>query len=348
MSRSLYVLCALGVMSLAVAGCKSLVCGPGTVQKQSASGEDECVPVDQQGASTPCDVDGGTVDDVGGQCVSHIKCDPATTLYDPVTGVCVGTGNGGGGCAACPNPIPAGEICVTGGIVDFQTGMHVMGGASSRPLQIGVYEPLGFISNPGAATPLVSDAASNKGCYTFVLPTPMSGLIALGVQDPATGPGANPPLVIGAAGATVVSGQKYNLDGYLILKSTLDGYAAVNPTFGASGAYVACYFKDPPPGPTNQIFDETMPSSGVNLLENGVTPAAARYLKADRTIDTTLTATGAIGYAVTPGNGNVNQYTGTGGGVTKWETVPGGSAQNVVFVARLHSCDGGSSVTTCQ
>jgi hypothetical protein len=347
MLRWISLLCALASTTQLI-GCNHLNCGPGTVQKEGAHGELQCLPVDQSDAVTPCDVDGGAVAIVGGQCESRIQCDPATTMFDPNTGVCVGTGNGSSACAACPDPIPAGEICLTGGIVDFQTGMHVMGGASSRPLQIGAYEPLGFISNPTGAMPIASDPASTKGCYTFVLPTPASGLVALGVQDPTTGPGANPPLVIGAAGATVVSGQKYDLDGYLVLKSTLDGYAAVNPSFASQGAYVGCYYKDAPPVPTNQLFDETMPAVGVTLLENGAPSTAARYLDATRAIDAALTATGALGCAVVPGNNNIDQFTGMGGGITKWEKLPGGTAVGVVFVARLHSCDGGSTAATCQ
>jgi hypothetical protein len=346
MRRSLSI-CALGLTTL-LAGCGAPPCGPGTVLKHGADGQAQCLPVDQPGDAVPCDVDGGTVEIVGGLCEAHVKCDPGTTMYDPATGVCVGTGNGSGACAACPSPIPAGQICVTGGVVDFQTGMHVMGGASSRPLQIGVYEPLGFIANPAGAMPLASDDASTRGCYTFVVPAPSSGLIALGVQDPTSGPGTNPPLALGAAAASVVAGQRYEFDGYLVLKSTLDGYAAANPSFASGGAYVGCYYKDAPPAPTNQQFGETMPASGVSLLQNGTIPSAVRYLKADRTIDTTLTATGAIGCAVTPGTGGISQVTGQGGGVARWETQPAGTAQGVVLVARLHSCDGGSTVATCQ
>src|SRR5437879_4006859 len=111
MIRSFYALTALVFVAATVWSCNNPACGPGTKQLQAANGDLQCVPVDVPSQLTPCDVDGGTVDIVGGNCVSHIKCDPGTTMYDPTTGVCVGTG-GGPACGACPNPVPADSVCV--------------------------------------------------------------------------------------------------------------------------------------------------------------------------------------------------------------------------------------------
>jgi hypothetical protein len=269
-------------------------------------------------------------------------------MYDPATGVCVGTGTGITCDEACPTPIPPDAVCLTGGIVDFQTGMHVTGGASSRPLRIGVYEPLAFLNNPTTTMPLAEDPSTTNGCFTFVVKTPASNLLAVAVQDP-VGATRPMPLAVSGAGATVVSGAKYNVDTFLVTQATLDSYAAVNPAFKTAGTYVACYYDQPPPAPTNLLFTETMPASGVQLLENGALPPLARYLASDGTIDSALTATAARGCALTVGSGQINQYTGSGGGVTRWETQPGGTTANTVFVARFHSCDHATpGLATCQ
>jgi hypothetical protein len=349
MTRQVQAVCALSLVTFMTTGCNTLSCGPGTERVQGAGGELQCLPVDVPSQLIPCDVDGGSVDIVAGNCVSHIKCDPATTMYDPTTGVCVGTGAGVSCDQACPSPIPADSVCVTGGVVDFQSNMHVTGGASSRPLRIGAYEPLAFLANPTSTPPLAEDPSTTNGCFTFLVKTPASNLVALAVQDPV---GSTPamPLAVGGSGATVVSGHKYQVDAYLVLQATLDAYAAVTPSFKTSGTYVACYYDQPPPAPTNFLFTETMPASGVQLLENGVTPAAAHYLAASGAIDGSLTGTSAArGCGITVGTGGINQYTGSGGGVTKWETEPGGTAPNTVFVARFHSCDNAAPGTpTCQ
>jgi hypothetical protein len=335
---TIWALSAIGLLAATSAGCNPPACGPGTKQVQQANGTIQCVPADGiANGNVVCDVDGGTVDIVSGQCVSHIKCDPATTKYDPTTGVCVGTGGGGTNCPPCPANPGAGMTCLTGGIVDFQTGQHLMAG--QRTLHVGAYEPLSFLQ--GNTTP-ITDTTDSNGCFTFTIPTPAAGLVAIGVNDPAGGPmpAGSPPLVIGGAGATIVGNKSYKVDAYMVEQSLLTGWGAVNALYNSGGAYVACYYNSTPPGPTNQIYNETMPAPGVQMFANSVLATPVNYLKPDRTIDTTLTATGTLGCALTAGNGNVNNYSGMGGGVTKWETAPGGTVANVVFVSRFHSCDG--------
>ena len=117
----------------------------------------------------------------------------------------------------------------------------------------------------------------------------------------------------------------------------------------SAGAYVACYYKDKPPLPTNQQLVETMPASGVQLFASGAAAPGAHYLGANHTIDGTLTATGALGCGVVAGDGSIATYSGSGGGVTRWENQPGSSAPGVVFVARFHNCDVADGGTvTCQ
>jgi len=344
MIRSFYALSALVFAAATVTSCNNPSCGPGTKQMQAANGDVQCIPTEQQAPATPCDLDGGTVEIIGGNCESHIKCDPNTTMYDPATGVCVGTG-GGGGCAPCPAKPGSNNICVTGSVVDFQTGMHLV--SPTRPLRIAVYEPLAFLANPTAAMPLAEEPSTTKGCFTFTVQLPGSGLVAIGVSDPV---GTTPPmpLVFGGAGATVVGNTVYHVDANMVTKATYDNYVAAEASFGPNGAYVGCYYKDAPPPPTNHLFNETMPVMGVKLLENGATPATVRYLGPDHLISSALTSTGAIGCAVVPSVGSIAQYSGTGGGVTKFESAPGASAMGVVFINRFHSCDGQPMTGACQ
>jgi hypothetical protein len=341
MIRSFCALLAVTVVTAAMLSCNNPACGPGTKQVQDVNGNLQCVPAEQPAPLTPCDVDGGNAEIVAGQCVSHIKCDPATTMYDPATGVCVGTGTGGG-CAPCPSPVPPGQICLTGNVVDFQTGMKWA--ANTRPLRIDAYEPVDFLSNP-SPTPLGEEASTTLGCYTLVVNAPATGLVALAVRDPQGAPGT-PALALGGSGTQIVPGQKYNLDGYMVYQSTLDNWSAVNPEFQSKGAFVGCFFNQAPPQPTNQQATETNPATGVHLLEASAMPASAKYLKVDGTIDTTLTATGARGCGISTGNG-ITSYSGMGGGVTTWQSQPGGTTTAVVFVSRFHSCDGQPTGNGC-
>lgn len=331
---SIWALAALVVVAATVASCNNPQCGKGTKQVQGANGDITCEFADSTASNITCDTgDGGTSQIVNGVCVSRVMCDPGSTKLDPATGQCVSTGVGNGCSCATPG---AGKICVTGDIRDYVTGMKL--GNNSRQLHVGLWEPLGFLANPTGAQPL-ADTVTTNGCFSFTVNQQASGLIAVGVNDPSTGPGTNPPLIFGGSGATTAAGSTYQVDGYMVVKSVLDGYAAVNPAFGANGAFTACYYKDKPPRATDLTMFETMPATGVKLLENSVTPAAVKYLKPDKTVDPALTATGAIGCAITPGTGGINNYSGTGGGIAKWETTPGASAVGLVFVGRFHNCD---------
>lgn len=333
----------LAIVVAASAGCEGLRCGPGTKQVQAANGDVECVVADHAATGNePCDPDGGTAVLVGGVCVSRVMCDPATTVFDPKSGLCVATGAPMD--CACTPPGP-GKICVSGDVRDFDTGAKVDG---SRALDIAIYEPLSFLSNPATAMPLGEEPSTTRGCYTLTVAAPSTGLVAIAVRDPM---GATPPapLAIGATGATVSAGNSYRVDAYEVTKARLDAWRAVDATLGTSGAYVGCYYRDKPPAPTSQQMTETMPVTGVQLVANGGVAAGAHYLGPDRGIDGKLTATGALGCGVVAGSGSIGTYSGMGGGVARWETEPGASVGGVVFVERFHDCDVADPGTaTCQ
>jgi len=326
----------------ALAGCNVPRCGKGTVPRQSEDGTLTCQPVDAPAQGIDCDTDGGTLEIVAGHCASKVKCDDQTAMYDPVTGFCIGTGMGNG-CPPCQPPGPN-QICVTGNVYDFASGMQVMSGG--RSLRIAAFEPLSFLANPNTA-PLAEDASTTKGCFTLTLTAPASGLVAIAVTDP-VGANAAMPLTIAGAGAQVQKGKSYKLDGYMILKSLVDGWsAAAGQNYGQTGVAISCFYKEGVPPPTANQAIETMPATGVAMLDNGTTPATAKYLAADRTVNTGLTTTGPIGCGILPGTGMIEQFSGSGGGITKWETLPGSSTIGVAFVNRFHSCDMSPGAATC-
>src|SRR5439155_24337155 len=88
----------------ALASCKSVECGEGTIERNGA-----CEPADQNVDPAMC---GPNTVLQGDKCVPTLpptKCDPSTTTddVDPVTGIHTCIGTGGGGCSspfACPNP----------------------------------------------------------------------------------------------------------------------------------------------------------------------------------------------------------------------------------------------------
>jgi len=262
-----------------VSSCNPPTCGPGTVQRQAASGELQCVLVDVPQQAIQCDVDGGNAEIVNGKCVSHIKCDPVTTTYDPASGICVGSG-AIGGCKPCPTNPGAGKICITGDIYDFITTQKLADGA--RTMRVAAYEPLSFLSNPSVA-PLGQVDSTTKNCYTLDgIPTPGAGLVAIGVADPAnTSPQV---LALSGAGAAVTSNKSYHVDISVVTKAQVDAWSAMSPTlnFDTSGMYIGLFFNDPVPDRTNLVFSETHPVSGVQLASEGTAIANAKYLDPTR------------------------------------------------------------------
>lgn len=307
-------------------GCNTVTCGPGTVLVAN-----QCQVV-SLGDGIPCDVDGGDVEIVGGKCVSRVKCAPPL-MYDPFLGCYIPEVEGS--CPPCPSPIPPGSVCVTGGVVDLSTMKHLPNDGSARPLRIGVYEPLGFFDNPNVA-PLSENTSTSSGCFTFTVPVPASSALVVAAQDP-VGTTPTAPLTIGTSGLSIVAGQKYQVDGYMVKKSLVDNWSAADPAFLTEGSVVDCFYNVAPGAPTNFRFDEQWPTAtGVQLTAAGMMSIIARYLEADASIDSSLTATGSRGCAVVAGG---SSYSFQGGGVNQWEKNWSGTTTGVVFVQAIRSCD---------
>lgn len=329
-------------------GCNSATCGPGTKQVQEKNGSLRCVPVDQPAELTDCDVDGGNVEIVAGKCVSKITCDPATTQFDPATNTCVGIGTVTG-CAPCGTPA-ANKMCVSGKIWDFLSNTELAAG--QRNLRVSVWDPFAFLADANAP-PLGEIAATDKGCYTIDnLDVPTAGLIAVGVQDPAGT--ASPTLALAGVGLPVTQGKSFKLDAFVLERSTVTGWEAQSGQSYANGAYVALYVNSPVESGTTVDNSTTGFTAGVQVKENGVTPASTKYFGANRaTIDGAASQTSAVGggiVAVT--RGAIRTYSGTGGtcgsGACKWEARPGGSTSGVIFINRFKECTTTPSAPSCM
>jgi hypothetical protein len=306
---------ALIVCAWLTAGCNAPTCGPGTTLVG-----DQCETI-STGDGGACDGD-------------------AFELFDPTLGVCVSGDPGHPGPPPCPLPIPAGSVCITGGVVDLATSRHLPTDGTARPLRIGVYEPLSVFSNPNVA-PLAEETSSTRGSFTFTIPAPASGL-AVVVRDP-QGETPTDPLAVGAVGASVFAGYRYQIDAFMVKKSLLDNWSAADPAFLTEGSVVDCFYDIAPGAATNFVFDESAPpASGVQLVAGGMMPLVARYLKPDATIDSALTSTGSHGCAVAAGG---SSYSFQGGGVSQWEKKWSATTTSVVFVQGIKSCDGAPSGT---
>jgi hypothetical protein len=354
MNRSLATMLRPGValglaFGLWAAGCTSPVCGPGTKQHQATNGDIQCVPTDGTISTLDCDADAGATL-VGTKCVSAISCGPNTKLMN---GVCVGTG--GGGTPGEPDPCPpqsAGKICVNGTVHHFVDNSLLM---PSETVRVWVVDPLKFLAAPGALVstpcpgaqnPCLAPPASTHDTYLFTdLPTPAAGLVALAVTDDA---GVSPQVLqTTGTGARVVAGMSYRVDSYATPKSVVLGWGSMYDTMGA---YVAKFYLDAGPPANSLIAKEMMPASGVTLFRDAAAAGNAKYFDPDLMTLGAGTSTAAIGVALLPGSGDSTIFAFSGSGNTpgtKWETHPGNTTQNVVFVDRFHPCtqDGSGNCT---
>ena len=317
-------LVAAASLGVSLSSCNTPSCGPGTVQQQQKDGTLKCVPTDVQAPLTPCDTDGGNVVIVGGKCVSAVQCDPGTTMN--VNGICVGTG--GGGVQMCGTPA-TGKACVWGMINDFTTNSP---NAVSN-LTVELYDAVGLLQGGGLIASTVSADGKSYIFNNFAAP-PLGTIVVM------TGH-TNSPTAMTMAGTgaiNVTSNNQYRVDAYAVKKADSDGWGFDITT---GGAQIAKYYKDPKPQPNQLIANETMPASGVTMIKDGSPAAGAKYFNDTLTaVDGTLTTTGASGVAIVASpiamGGSFPSFSGSGGGVSPWETLNGGSAMGIVIITRFH------------
>lgn len=319
-------LCA-GALALP-AGCDGLVCGPGTEKKVDALGHPACVL--PSATDTPCNADAGAVL-VGGVCVGDKNkfptCGPGTRL-DVASNQCLPDV-----IVPCMTP----PSCTAG---DKNTGFCVHGVVrylkddsctAPKTLEVRAYEPFSFLSDPKNAKPIAVSMTDANGGYKFgnlARNDFGQGIVAIAVVDPG---GPSTYVLSGSGAANVSNGNEYRVDPFAVeatLVASWDTQAGLagNGTFEVNGAYLARFYLD---------AAETMPAAGVKLTESGM-PATAFYFKgALTTIDKTLMATDASGAAILKPIG-LPTFSGTGGGVAKWEGVQGASTAGVVFIQKFH------------
>jgi hypothetical protein len=346
-------------LGLLAAGCNNPTCGPGTKQHQDTNGDIKCVPADSQ-LVDDCDVDAGATV-VGTKCVSAISCGPNTKL---VNGQCIGTG--GNTMPGVPDPCPAPgsmNICVNGTVRHFLDNSLL---TSTDNVRVWVVDPLKFLAAPDALTktpcpgpqnPCLAAPANLNGAdaaqSTFLFPdlaTPAAMLIAVAVTD---GAGVTPQVFqTTGTGAKVVAGMSYQVDAYATPHTLVTGWKMqAGVDYELLGAYVAKFYLDAAPSPNKLTAIETMPASGVTMIQDTLTAARAKYFEPDlMNVSTGLPMTGMVGAAILPGTGDSQILAFSGSGNTpgtKWETHPGNTTQNVVFVDRFHPCtqDGNGKCT---
>jgi hypothetical protein len=348
MKRSLVVLLALVGGSWS---CNAPTCGTGTKQVQDANGNLVCQPADGLPSQIDCDVDGGAII-VAGHCVSREMCGPNTTPKMQPNGTISCEGSGVVMMPhvppACSSP-PPGSICVNGTIRNLIDHSYLSG---TQKVQVTAHDPNAFLGGDMSALKGSTNqpAQADNVTDTFILPDilpPTSGLFTITVGGE---PGDN-SLQLTGCGAKVAPNGSFTVDCYVTTAAMIAAWKTqAGVDYDTNGAYVACFFGDPLPDPMKLTADETSPLSGVKLIDVGAgAPAASVHYFGGTTplnlmtIDPALTSTGTSGCAVAPNNGNITPYTGMGGmymgqPVQFWETEPGGSAQHVVVVQRLHRC----------
>lgn len=329
--------------------CKDVTCGDGTIEKNGA-----CAPASETVGTANC---GPFTMLQGDKCVPMFdptQCDPATTSpeVDPATGVttCVGTG-GGGSCTspfACPAPA-AGKQSICGQIYDLLTdqpfqapgamGAKCAAGATTGPCALGIkaFDAISFANNPGGATPLGVGMVYIDDCGRYRvqdIDPPSGPYVGLGFDDASAalvGP-AGVTNGVGVATLKDVGNATKDFDGFVAAKSTTDMWTASGGPTLAQGMFVNIF---------RAHKTGHMEQAGVTFTRSGnPAPNDDFYFKSADTgrtmIDPTATSTGANGTAIVINahisDGAVNSGTGGLPSQCIWETHPGSSIPNVVFV----------------
>ena len=314
------------------AGCASRECGPNTSEKvDPMTGVAQCVPsANGGGAPIPCNVDAGARL-VGGVCegdpAQYPRCGEGTKL-DEKSRTCVPTG--GGAITAPPCAAPMGDkVCINGVVRYLRDGTNTKG----RKLEVRAYDPFAFLGDPKNAVPLAVGMTDENGTYILPsVPAPALMTIAVAVTD-VGGPIAFP--LSGSGADNVTRGNSYSIDLFAVEATTVAawdqqlGFSGMD-TFEAKGAYVGIF--------VSGKETTSPPVAGVVMTLGGKPAVDQFFFKNDRaSIDKTAMATdAATGSAVQRIASGLDTYSGTGGGVARWESGPGTSVAGVVFVQVFH------------
>ena len=309
---------------VSLSSCNEPSCGPGTVQQQQKDGTLKCVQSDYPAPLTPCDVDAGNVVIAGGKCVSAISCDPATAVV--INGVCTGTGGAPMGCR-----MPAtGKACVDGTIYNFKDNTK-----NTVPVTVDLFDATQLLQGKG---PIMTVDSTDGSTFVFqdFSPPPLGTIVIM--TRTATAGGSATMTPAGTGGQMISGNTQYHIDAYAVPKADSDKWGF---DLTAGGAQIARYFSDPKPtSPTSVRNNEKTPVAGVTMIKDGAN-AMAKYFDPTLTmIDGALTTTSTSGTAIVaspiPTGGTFPTFSGMGGGISPWESLPGGSAMGVVIITRFH------------
>jgi len=345
-------------LAAASSGCKSIDCGPGTIERNGT-----CAPADETTVTATCG-DGTMLD--GDRCVPVLPptmCDPATTTETPDPnnpGITICVGTGGTSCTgafSCPTPA-AGKQTICGQLYDAETNNKFQGAATGAAcgsgdttgpcaLAINAYDAIAFGMNPTGATPLANGGVYIDDCGRFRVTSvaqPSSPYIGLGFDDAnAANMGPNGETnTTGVAVNAQPDTATQNVEAWIVKKSTTDGWTSSGGPPVSGGIYVAIYRTHKCDATGTCTGDAFANQSGVTITKSGSTlPNNDYYFTAAETgrttIDGATNATGSNGTGLLTG-ASVNDllvYSGTGG-ITdttncKWESHAAASLANIVF-----------------
>lgn len=355
----LAALVTFAALPYATAGCKSVECGDGTIERDGT-----CVTSDD--GVGPANCGPGTVLAPSGKCETSVICDPDTTVEqtDPATGitVCVGTG-GGGNCstplAGCTTAA-ANTMTVCGRLYDIEddtaigltstdTSMCPAGGEDTGAcsLQVLPFDAIAFSTNPTGTPPLTSSELYLDHCGRFRIKDiePAGApFIGLGVRNhPSHDTGNKLTGVAFPTSAGPSGGTKADVVAYTTRGSTDTAWATSSGLGGSlaqMGVYVNIYRDSGTPA--DPLAGNL--AAGVQILRGGSPIPSNDYYFADadsaRTeVDAGLTETGANGSGLVLGLPSLAPFTGSMGplpGGCQWYSANGASIPNVVFV-QIHT-----------
>lgn len=364
--RILHVACVLAAALAAVAqaGCNSVNCGAGTIERGGA-----CVPADVTTGTAAC---GPNTTLEGTQCVPTLApttCGSGTTpVVDPTTGITTCVSTSGGGCSAplaCAAPTGSNASTtqtICGQIYNFEDNTvfaeaNAVGSActtatTTGPCSLGIqaYDALAFATDPQTATPLAIGGEYIDDCGRFRLDNvaqPAAGhpLIALGLDDdnPAN---AGPPGTTNAVGIAVPAAPGMALGGvedWIVPASTTTSWESSGGPSISTGMF-AMVFRANCLG-AGCDGDPLAVQAGVEMLDNGTAIAAghAFYFAAGDSGRTTIaaaaTTTGANGTGLVNNaalSDGLTAFTGSGALVDPtdcaWQATPGASLPGIVFI----------------
>ncbi|MEM9487967.1 MAG: hypothetical protein AAGC55_02420 [Myxococcota bacterium] len=347
----------LAIVAQLSAGCDSLSCGDGTIERDGT-----CEPADNSKDPNAVCGPGTTFDPATQTCESTFEpvvCDEGSTVpvTDPVTGVTTCVGTGSGSCATplvCPTPDP-GEVSICGQIFDLETKTPITtdsdstdvcsdpGAGGPCALFLAVFDAFAFANNP-SSPPLEAEVTVDEcGRFRAVgIEAPTMGAIGIGGDDlPDSG---NDIYTLSAAAALVVGGQTINGLRVFLARNETDaawtesaGRPAVlgGLTFGQKGSYVPLYSYG------------AQPIAGVSVTASdlGGTPMpterANTFYFADQgdsltTVDTALETTGPNGAGLLV-NSPLGSHSGSGSEISDctWPIRAGAAPPGVIFVQEM-------------